>query len=219
MPVQEGETAPSYASATAIRALWKQHPDQVLKKLSYYIPASAAELFAEKTPLFAEDFSVLLNQKLIEACSSGSGLKTISDVSPELADRIRKQTLTFEDWDSRCASLKTRQYTYTRIHRALTHILLTITAEEIQKRKDRGYLSYGRILGFRKEAAPLLSSIKKASSIPMITKTAGACRILEDAAYREFLSDLSVSHLYEAVQAQKTHRPVRNEYTHPIVIL
>ena len=219
LPEQKENDSSVYASATAIRSLWKQQPEQVSKELSRYIPPLGAKLFASKTPLYTDDFSALLNQKLIEALSLETNLENISDVSPELAARIRKQTLTFEDWDSRCRSLKTRQYTYTRISRVLTHILLGITKEETEKRKSHNYVSYGRILGFRKEAAPLLSAIKKASSIPMITKTADACRILTDTSYQEFLSDLSVSHLYQAVQTQKLGRTVPNEYIRPMLIL
>lgn len=77
--------------------------------------------------------------------------------------------------------LKAKNLTRTRIARCLTHILLDVEEYPFRQLRTSAFpVPYARILGFRKEAAPLLSVLKKTSRIPLITKTADATRILQD---------------------------------------
>ena len=89
-----------------------------------------------------------------------------------MASRLDTRLLEQESWEGRIRQLKTRQYTYTRVSRALLHLLLGITDRDMEEYKSAGYAPYARILGFKKDNAKLLSMIKKQSSIPLITKTA-----------------------------------------------
>lgn len=86
------------------------------------------------------------------------------DVSREIADALRKQTRERMRFRERIAAVKSRNYTYSRISRALLHILLDI------QRKDHAALRgayfgeaetmpYVRVLGVRKEAKELLAAI------------------------------------------------------------
>ena len=86
------------------------------------------------------------------------------DVSREIADALRKQAREWMRFRERIAAVKSRNYTYSRISRALLHILLDI------QRKDHAALRgayfgegemmpYVRVLGVRKEAKELLSAI------------------------------------------------------------
>ena len=86
------------------------------------------------------------------------------DVSREIADALRKQVRERMSFRERIAAVKSRNYTYSRISRALLHILLDI------QRKDHAALRgayfgeaetmpYVRVLGVRKEAKELLSAI------------------------------------------------------------
>ncbi len=105
----------------------------------------------------------------------------------------------------RIADTKTRQYTYTRISRALLHIALGITKDETESAKDAGYITYLRILGFRKEAAPLLKSLKANAAVPVITKTADAKELL--------CHQLFYDQMYHALTG------AQNEYGYSPVIL
>ena len=126
-------------------------------------------------------------------------------------------------------SLKTREITYSRISRALCRILLSITAEQLENARQNGHVSYARILGFRRSAAPLLSAIKKNSAIPLISKPADASRILSPDAMRMFERDVLASHIWENALYEKTaaHAPKSaaavtkpvHEYTRQIVII
>lgn len=86
------------------------------------------------------------------------------DVSREIADALRKQVRERMSFRERIAAVKSRNYTYSRISRALLHILLDL------QRKDHAALRgayfgeaetmpYVRILGVRKQAKELLSVI------------------------------------------------------------
>ena len=65
--------------------------------------------------------------------------------------------------------VKTRRYTRTRLSRLCTLALLGVT-RELARQADAP--AYARILGFRRDAAPLLHAIKENASLPLIAKAA-----------------------------------------------
>lgn len=81
------------------------------------VPEPAFRLFKEEIPVFPDDFSTLLNYRIL-----GGGWERIAELTPELDARIRKSAalpVSFEEW---IRALKTRQLTYTRVSRALLHL-------------------------------------------------------------------------------------------------
>lgn len=207
----------SFASASAIRHAVHQcsSGSEIPEKILSQMPVAPGDT----TAVFPDDLSALLNYRLLELCRTGQDLSVFSDVSPELADRIRNQLLQFSAFTDRTMQLKTRQYTYTRISRALLHILLGITDSQIAGYRGSDYASYARILGFRRDAAPLLTQMKKHSSIPLITKTAAASDILSANALEMFQQDLYCSHIYQVLVQQKGGFLPYNEYTRSVIIL
>ncbi len=216
------ELAPAFSSASAIRKTilehtgYGQNPDMLL---SGQIPLACLELMKSATPLCPDDFSVLLSYRLLELQYQNISPEIFAGVSPGLCARIQKQLLHFTAFQGRVAALKTKQYTYTHISRSLMHILLHMTAEDVSRRKQEDYCSYIRILGFRKKAASLLGYIKKASKLPLITKTADASRILSPHALEQFQRDLFCSHIYQSVLEQKSGIRPENEYTHSVIVV
>ena len=91
--------------------------------------------------------------------------------------------------------LKTKQVTEARIRRSLLHILLGIRKKELPEDRFAG-LSYARVLGFRHSARPLLTEIKKRSSIPLLTRAADAKKLLLPSELDEFLLNVRASDLY-----------------------
>ena len=108
--------------------------------------------------------------------------------------------------------LKTKEVTYSRISRALLHILLGI------KKNDYADIQYARALGFRKEDSDVLTVIKNASAIPLLTKLT-ATKDLSDVAVQMLNQDICASNLYESVVTDKLKTPYINEYEHQIVII
>lgn len=109
--------------------------------------------------------------------------------------------------------------TYTRISRCLFHILLNMTKKEFETCKAEDYISYARVLGFCKDAAPLLTEIKKNSSIPLITSLADARQTLPADALRMLDQDILRNQIYLGHLALKNKKEMVNEYRTPIVIV
>ncbi len=204
-----------FASATGIRAaLFKEFPyglpagcDTASFSALTFLPDSVKELFCLSKPLWPEDFSSLLNGKILDmAQQKDRGVYRfgqISDISTDMALRLSRLSLNITGWEGRIRQLKTRQYTYTRINRGLTRLLLNITEEQTACWKAQGYAPYARVLGFKKQAVPLLSAIKKSSRIPLITKPSAAFSVLSGPALDEFQKDLYASHLYQSAFCQR----------------
>lgn len=202
-----------FASASAIRNALSANRTEILTSQLPSLPG------ASSIPVFPDDISHLLNYRLLTLIHAGEDLTRYLDVSRELADRITNLVLQFSTFTERIELLKTRQYTYTRISRALIHLLLDITDEQSNACKKQGYVPYARILGFRQDAAPLLHHIKSHASIPLISKTADAHKLLSEDAMNLFKHDLHSSHVYQSILHQKSGAAPRNEYTQSIIVV
>lgn len=211
------ELSGEQASASALR----RHMEQELpiEEILSHIPDQLLSLYQCSRRVTAEDCSSLLNYRLLELAQRGEDPARFGDLSPQLRDRLSGCLLSFNSWEGRIGQLKTRQYTYTRVSRALTHLLLGITRELLETGRKLDYAPYIRILGFRREAAPLLGQIKEQAQIPMITKTAQAQKLLSPEAYALFFQDLHASHVRQSIEAAKYHICPKNEYTQPVCIL
>lgn len=198
-------------SATAIRLALSAGTPPSVKAL---VPPFVYQALLTETPLFSDDFSSLLNYRML----TEPRLKTIADMTPDLAARIRHAALSPDTFENRIKALKSRQITYTRVSRALLHLILNIRQAEMESFQSAGYAPYARILGFRQSAAPLLTHLKKVSSIPLVTKLADASRILTPPALSMLEQEILASHLYQTVKHEKGCA-FKNEYTQPITIL
>lgn len=200
-----------YPSASAIRqALSEKRGIAFLKSM---VPASTAALMENETPLFSDDFGELLNYRIWMGDFRG-----ISDFTPELASRLENQSLRPCAFEERIQTLKSRQLTYTRVSRALLHLLLNMKADDTEAFKEAGYATYARVLGFRKDALPLLTELKKRTAVPVVTKLADASRNLSPIAMRMLEQEVGAAHLYQIVK-QKKGCALKNEYTQPILII
>lgn len=211
-----------YPSAQAIRRTlldMRDCPDA--SAFSAFLPKNLLSLWentlTKKAFLFPEDFTKELRFRLL--LEAADGYTRYADIPQTLSDKLRKNSLCFTDWESLCQTLKTKELTYSRISRALCHILLSVTKEELCRARENDYVPYARILGFRKAAAPLLNHIKKNTAIPLVAKPADASRLLPDDACVLFRKDILSSHLYESALAAKTKRKPIHEYTRPLCIV
>ena len=191
----------------------------ILSQLSSHIPAEILPLYRQGRPLCLDDFSLLLHYALLSLDREGKDLSLYEGMSQELAGRLKNHLLDFTGWEGRISQLKTRQYTYTRISRSLLHILLGMTKEDAAKAREAGFAPYARVLGFRREAAPLLTQIKKKSAIPLITKMADCERYVQGQALAMLRQDVYAAHLRQGAEALRYQTAVRNEYTQPLCIL
>lgn len=212
--------AEDFSSASAIRnaiCLEGSIPKEQL-------PETVSALLCESNILTdymqADDFSSLLHYRLL--LGQKTGFSEYLDCSPSLSDKISKLLPTYRNFTDFCFALKSKDLTYTRCSRVLTHILLNLKQPEsylLPLEERRLFLPYGRLLGFRREAAPLLSAIKKHSSIPLITKLADARKALSPDALKLLQQDIFCSDVYEAAFSAKTKKAPLNEYRQSPIIL
>ena len=147
----------SFASATGIRSYLNGLADLYsdLSALDAWMPKSAfltlCEALNTHPLMFEEDFAAMLGYCLV----THDSFTDYADGSLELSNRILRQREHFSSVVDFLDDLKTKEVTYTRLSRLLTHILLDIKEKDYGFYRNLDYVPYGKILGFREDAAPL----------------------------------------------------------------
>jgi len=100
---------------------------------------------------------------------SPKALRKICDVSEGLEHKFKKALHSSTTADKLADNVKSKRYTRTRIDRIITNSLLEITDSDTKLEPQ-----YARVLAFNKKGQELLATMKKTSSIPVITKLADA---------------------------------------------
>lgn len=195
-------------SATAIRHALMHNEDY-----KSAVPDSTARLLTPGTlaaPLDA--WSLELFYRL---CShTPESLRKIQDVSEGLENRL----LRCIDHPQRISVLvdllSTKRYPRSRIRRILLHILLDITGDALPPEGP----PYIRVLGFRKDAQPLLSRMVSSAAVPVITNPAKQLATLPAAARAMFQQEIHCTDLYYSHVPGSSKRR-GSELTQPLVIL
>lgn len=215
--LQEGSLP--FSSASSIRNALAD-----ASSIRQHVPHSVYQIFEENN-LFQEyltcdDFSLLLYYKLLS--EREKGFCAYLDCTEDISDKICRHLPDYRTYTGFCALLKSKDLTYTRISRILSHILLEMKTPEsfLAPLCERElFVPYARLLGFKKDASALLSSLKKNSSIPLIGNLPKAPLLLSEDALQMLKKDIYASDIYEAVSFSKNHRGPLNEYKQPPVIL
>lgn len=142
-------------SATSIRELLKNN-----KSIKKYVPKYCHKYL--NNPIFIEDYFEYLKYKII----STKDLSIYQGVDTNIENRIKKYINNSNTLDELLKLVKTKRYTYNRLKRILTYILLSITKEDCINLN----LEYIRILGFNSNGKNILNEIKKNIDIPLLTK-------------------------------------------------
>lgn len=209
----------AYPSASAIRKelitsqnLQKSFSDTLNNAQPPAVKNYLRSLLKKDTFLTENDFSMLLKYELMK--NTPESLCAFSDMSLDLARRIYHRLNTFETFTQFAEQLKTKELTYTRICRALLHVLLNVST-------DLPTISpaYVRLLGFKKESSAFLRTLQKNSTIPILTKAADYRKLLPKEAYLLFEKDLFASNLYETIKCNKKPAAFTNDLQKPPVIL
>lgn len=143
-------------SATSIRELLKDNKD--VKKL---IPN--VELDYLSNLHFFNDYFNILKYKII----TENDLSIYQTVDEGIDKLLKKEINNATNIDELIKLVKSKRYTYNKITRMLNHILCNFTKE---KAKIFNEIKYIRILGLNKKGRKYLNTIKKETSIPIISK-------------------------------------------------
>ncbi len=153
-----------YPSATALRkALLTENADGTLRCGA----ERASSGFCR--PLGPDDFL----PEIINSIRRSRDLEQYLDCDAAIASRLRKSEFRYRTYEEMVKDIKTREYTYTRISRAIIHIFL-----EICERKVKA--DSAQLIGFRN--TEVLSKLKRRAAVPIISKAADYKEALESSA-------------------------------------
>ena len=172
--------------------------------------------------LCRDDLSDLLLHALFLA-QTPEDLSRCLDVSGDLAGRILHELPFYDSFSGFNSRLKTKNYTYTRISRALLHIVLDMTCEDMMRFDERhGLCGWIRPIGFRRAAAPLLRRIASESAVPFLDKLARAGDVLSPDLSRLLMQEIRAEFLYDLLAAGRSGMPaggVKPGPAKPLVII
>lgn len=142
------------------------------------------------------------------------------DVYGDLADKLQNALSAKRSTDllEFRNALKTKDIAMTHINRSLLHILLSVKKSDIDLLKGYEYCAYLRLLGFNREASPLLNTVKTKARRPIITKLADAKNKLEPDQLALLEKDIAASNLYQQLALFKETTVFSGEYRQPVII-
>lgn len=214
------DSVDGFSSAKALRHILSDLDSPLsLDSLSSQVPPSVLSVlkweYQLSYPVLPADFSSQLHYKLM--LEEAKGYTHYLDMNEDLSDKFLKYLYEYKDPDSFCDLLKSKDLTYTRINRALCHILLSITKEDLTGYLENGITFYANALGLRQNQNELTHAIKEHSQIPLITQPAKATALLNDMGKKQYIADLTASHIYESVISDKFNTPMKNEFQRKIM--
>ena len=101
----------------------------------------------------------------------------------------------------------------------MLHALLGIDGELLSAAKTYYYAPYARILGFRKDASPLLKELQAHSQIPLLRKIVKERQNLTPEQQKLLDLDVYAANLYNRILFKKSGIQRKNEYREPLIIL
>lgn len=205
----------NFSSASAIRANIDS-PSIIERQIPKDCLAIIQDAYRQRFPIQSNDFSLLLKARLLS--ETADSLACYADVNPELANRILNCRNDFLNLEQFCGLLKTKELTYSRISRALFHILLGITRQNMEIYCRAGHIFYARILGFQEADAALFGLIKRQSQIPDITRLS-QIKHLNFPGDAMINTDIYAADLYESIVTERFQTPFINERQQSVIKL
>lgn len=173
--------------------------------------------FLKTFPIYNDDISLILKYKLL--MDEPNGYTDYVDISDDLSAKIKRNLKKYKSYSQFCDLLKSKDITYARVSRCLTHILLNHKKDYLQSYIENDFIFYARILGLRKDASELMSALKLHSEIPVISKLADAKKSLSPFAMQMLEEDIRASQIYDSIISEKFNAKPIHEYSKEIVVI
>lgn len=159
------------ASATAIRNSWVESGD--VSSIESYVPTSTYRILNMSIakgipPITWESLHQALISKIIS--ESAEQLSTYYGVTEGLEYRLKQQLPFAKTVQSYIDAIKTKRYTWNRVQRILSYILLGMRQADADPRMLAIGPSYLRVLGFNERGRELLKKMKQTTKQPIITR-------------------------------------------------
>lgn len=193
-----------FISAAAIRNAFATEIEP-LKTISAFVPESTLKILSQNIDRVGIDEDIFSNILYYKLRSNVHKLEEFFDVSGMLANRIANKIDCYDSFTGFIKTLKTKDYTYSRISRSLLHILLDIRTNSFNiplplslknNLISRQITPYARLLGMNRDKSSILRNIKQTK---LITKTADAAEKLTDSAMQIFEKDIFAADIYRQI--------------------
>lgn len=222
------------SSASAIRKIIKQGE---FSKVQEALPEWTFEILSRefslgRGPVFWEDLNFLIAffRKL-----KREDFERIYSFNEGLDLRFFEAARNYGDLQSFIEGVKTKRFTYSRIRRAILHVLFNMDKPFVEISNEEGP-QYLRVLGFNKKGRELLKIIKEKASIPVISTPSLYKNVLDewkkklaeekvpvqinDKIYlRQFETDILASDLYTFLYPEKSQRQAGMDFTQRVIML
>lgn len=150
----------SIASASAIRKAIGNHDISTIKPV---VPESTLKVIADHHMMDWNDFWPFLRFELVE--NPVENLHQIYQMTEGIEYRLKRAAIKATSFQEFLHLVKTKRYTYTRIQRLCTYVLLHAVSRDMLQ--TGGYI---RLLGFNAQGQKYLNQIKGDLEWPLITK-------------------------------------------------
>jgi len=148
-----------YASATAIRAAMNDgRMDNALDS----VPVQARDILQSAGTMHEPDDLLLHRLRTM----SEAEIAALPDVAEGLERRVKQCADIAVTMEELIEMVKCKRYTRARLSRLTAHALLGLTKKFAQNYSTP---TYARLIGMRTEAKPLLSELKKRSTLPIVS--------------------------------------------------
>lgn len=203
------ETLDAFASATAIRQALRRGEEAFGS-----IPPAAYALLRRMQDTGAVQHSNGLDTVLLAMLRTmpPKALAQVADVGEGLENRLQQAAQQTASRQALLALAKCKRYTWARLSRVLIQALLGITKPIAASHPAP---EYARLLGFRRDAQPLLAEIQAHAAIPVITRAAK----FRQAGNAAFAIDLLAGSLWTLGLENPALRTGDADITHPIIII
>ncbi len=210
-----------YPSAAGIRAALKHPSNKDFDRIRCVLGAGSEEFLSRYRlgdTLDWEDLMPFLDYTLL---TEGEETGDIYGMDAAMAARLQKKHRPGNSFAALLSVLHTRRLTDAAWRRALLHMVLRMKRQPFLTRAADVPVPYARVLGFRREASPLLRRINETASLALLQKPArGRISFAEDPAARWLFSmDVRAAELYEQLTAAKCNRSPVSEWTREQVML
>lgn len=148
----------SFASASGIRKMVENQEFAMIEK---QVPPETWQALKKGVVTTWEDYFPYY--RYIMTQSTPESLRKIYQVEEGIENHLIKGD--FSSYKNYLESIKTKRYSYSRLKRVMSYILLNFTQEEIQNQKE-----YLRVLGFNEVGQKYLNQMKNKLSFPLITR-------------------------------------------------
>ena len=190
-----------FSSATAIR---QRVLEKDITSISHTVPSETRD-FLENTDLHSwGDYWPLLKYHLLN--HSFDELSDTYQLSEGIEYRLKESVKKAASFSGFMSLVKTKRYTWTRLQRLATYLLLNVREKEIH---DVWQNSYLRVLGFTENGRQFLNQEKNHATLPIVTK-------IDQKNEKQLSLDIRAGQIYQL--AQQHHHIEQDYYRSPIYL-